>query len=624
MPGSEQVRRPVPARSVQPRSTRPRSGAISIGAARSTPQQAVAARQRLERQDDAAQEQTRTEEAARRDPLRIGEFTGRCDTIIHETRVANHQIYLYKQGTDREKKRDLGRLLTEIPAKHDELMERYLELSNTEVMNEMAPEVGRKKRAMLSIGIKALQDLEKELSYLHTQRDALGEKLKTPAAKRNYFQDKLRSGYPANCELHQMIKYVTALPEQSPDPMEEEEGQSAMEQINEFLSEASDQLEDNPAVNGLANIFNAVTNGYKFFIAIRKAVKKRHANWNEITEMVGNITSIIDSTVKFLDTTGLKAVASSVPVVGSVIGILMAVMNGVGHVITLVHARKNKTALVDVEHDLEERMLKNRQKEAQFGNSMRLDTEMRKNHWYSFSGTERERLLEGRENREAMRQRLHMSVTSGTNIYAQKLALKKERSAEMAKDNPDPQRIVALDSEIGRLRMVQDADRLGVTTEGKVKQNNRMKGASVGLAEVAADMASSIAKLCPGIGTVVGESIDKVKKISQYSTKFVRWIYSMTSHFKRQEQVKAIRRDALADTIMDRIDMLGTAEFDLQTLESQPSHTLNEHVLKAAFKGYDDLNVDLSRSLGITPKSLMVLNSRAMVRKTLAESFSAK
>ena len=169
-----------------------------------------------------------------------------------------------------------------------------------------------------------------------------------------------------------------------------------------------------------------------------------------------------------------------------------------------------------------------------------------------------------------------------------------------------------------------DADRLGVTTEGKVKQNNRMKGASVGLAEVAADMASSIAKLCPGIGTVVGESIDKVKKISQYSTKFVRWIYSMTSHFKRQEQVKAIRRDALADTIMDRIDMLGTAEFDLQTLESQPSHTLNEHVLKAAFKGYDDLNVDLSRSLGITPKSLMVLNSRAMVRKTLAESFSAK
>lgn len=98
----------------------------------------------------------------------------------------------------------------------------------------------------------------------------------------------------------------------------------------------------------------------------------------------------------------------------------------------------------------------------------------------------------------------------------------------------------------------------------------------------------------------------------------------MTSHFMRREQVKAIRRDALADTIMDRIDMLGTAEFDLQTLESQPSHTLNEHVLKAAFKGYDDLNVDLSRSLGITPKSLMVLNSRAMVRKTLAESFSAK
>lgn len=616
MAGTEQVTRTVPTRSA-----RPRRGGV-IGSARSSSRQATEARQRAERQDDAAQEQRRTEEAARQDPVKIGEFMGACDTIMHETRLANHQIYLYKQGTDREKKREIGRLLTELPAKHDELMERYAKLANTEVMNEMAPDVGRRKRAMLANAMNDLQDLEKGLALLNSQRDALGDKLKTPESKRTYFQEKLRSGYPVNCPLHQMVKYVVALPEQSPDPMEEEEGKSVLEQLNTFLNEASDTIEDNPALDGLASIFNVVTNGFKFFSSVRDAVKNGLKNWDQFSEMVGNITEIINSTMKFLDTTGLKSVGEHIPLVGSVFGILMSVMNGVGHVITLIHAGKNRSALVDVEQGLEARMMANRQKEAQYGNSMQLDTEMRKKHWYSRK--EEERMVEGRENREAFRQRLRLSVASGTNVYSRKLALKKERSAELAKEKPDSRRIAALDHEIGRLRMIQDSDRLSVTTEGKVKQNNRIRGASLGLVEVAADMASSIAKLCPGVGTVVGESIDKVKKISQYSTKFIKWVYSMTNRFKNREQRKMNRRDALADTIMDRIDMLGSPEFELQTLEDQPANTQNEHVLKAAFKGYDDLSFDLSRSLGISPKSLMLLNSRASVRKTLSESFAAK
>ena len=70
--------------------------------------------------------------------------------------------------------------------------------------------------------------------------------------------------------------------------------------------------------------------------------------------------------------------------------------------------------------------------------------------------------------------------------------------------------------------------------------------------------------------------------------------------------------------------MLGSPEFALETLENQPADTQDENILKAASKGYDDLRDDLQYSLGISPKSLRLLDSRSSVRRTLAAGFAAQ
>ena len=238
-------------------------------------------------------------------------------------------------------------------------------------------------------------------------------------------------------------------------------------------------------------------------------------------------------------------------------------------------------------------------------------------------------MVAGRESQEAMRQNLRASVTGANaggatqNIYMRKVQLKQERSRLLAAETPDMQRLAELDAQIGQLRMAQDADRLGTTTEGKVKQNIKIRSGVETLVVTAADLAAQIAKLCPGIGSLVGETIDKVVKIYGLGRKAASIIMKWFPKQKLKQQKKDARRESLASAMVDQMNMLASPEFDLNTLEGQPAENQDETVLKAAYKGYEDLNATLKYSLGISPRTVMLGESKEAVRKVLASGFSA-
>lgn len=598
----------------------------------------AARRQQEDLQREEQQGREAAEESARQGPISMTDFEKRCETIKIGANEALLWVSDYRKLDPRRKKRRLGGLLTELQEKKGELTDQYMALADLDV-DTSAFDSDRKRKALLSNAFSKLTAVQRAVGELTQERDSLGEGKGSPEAKRRYFQEKLKSQYPVNCDLHLMVKSVKALPENSQADTEEKgpDGLTMAEKFQGYLEKGSDLLEEDSALksvlDGFSDAIGMVVTGYKLFVGIKNMVNTKKSGekvaWSEIEEAVENATSLISDLLQKLEDLGLKALAKVIPIIGTVFEILMTVINGVGHVLSMITSIKNRSHLVTAERGLEARMMKNREKEAQYGNQIQLGTEIRRDHWYSRKKSEH--LVEGRENREAQRQQLRASVAGRTapgqarqNIYMQKVQLKRERSRLLASENPDAARVAELDSQIGKLRMAQDADRLGVATEGKVKQNNRIKDATIGLVTVATSLASQIAKLCPGIGTAVGEGIDTVMGIFTTSRKVILKIISLLPSHKQREQRKEARREGLADTILDQIDMLGSPEFALETLENQPADTQDENILKAASKGYDDLRDDLQYSLGISPKSLRLLDSRSSVRRTLAAGFAAQ
>ena len=192
------------------------------------------------------------------------------------------------------------------------------------------------------------------------------------------------------------------------------------------------------------------------------------------------------------------------------------------------------------------------------------------------------------------------------------------------KENKTPQDELAiqrLDQQIGQLRMAQDIQRLGVTDEAKSKQSKKVRSNSIKLVEIALDLASAIAKLFPGIGDLVSAGISLGKGIFDAGSKLGKWIYKQTKWYAAKEEQKAQRRSLLADTIVERLDMLANVNYDLATLYN-PNAKPDAYVVKAVYKEYDTLAVDLQRGMGAAPEVLATAQSKDVLKSRLALAFS--
>lgn len=557
------------------------------------------------------------------------EYTRLCDGVMSEayTKIKIPAQKMLAQDTAKyRQKRGIPILLKEIAEVRQDLRERMANLQDMEVEGD-ATEKHQKFQNVVAVMIQADLDI-----------DSLRRKNAEFVPDANHYLSLLKGKYSLQHPLYTLVKSYRAMPETSPTEQEKQKSKfrrggkkviTVAETMLDLMSGSKDVSKEHAShhdnevlkgriesvwyLDGIANAFTLLTSGYNLLKGFASSKKKTN---EDIGEMIDNFATFVTSIFSTMESFGLKQLEKAVPIVGAIFTIISSLFNGVTVMRNLGKAIGNRKVMDQAKRGLEDRLVRNRDKEKDLGHQVPELQTMIKRRGGKHEGVSATTVA---QQRQAFRQGFEQE-----NIYKKKVELKQQRLVLLNKENKTPQDELAiqrLDQQIGQLRMAQDIQRLGVTDEAKSKQSKKIRSNSIKLVEIALDLASAIAKLFPGIGDLVSAGISLGKGIFDAGSKLGKWIYKQTKWYAAKEEQKAQRRSLLADTIVERLDMLANVNYDLATLYN-PNAKPDAYVVKAVYKEYDTLAVDLQRGMGAAPEVLATAQSKDVLKSRLALAFS--
>ncbi len=557
------------------------------------------------------------------------EYTRLCDGVMSEayTKIKIPAQKMLAQDTAKyRQKRGIPILLKEIAEVRQDLRERMASLQDMEVEGD-ATEKHQKFQNVVAVMIQADLDI-----------DSLRRKNAEFAPDANHYLSLLKGKYSLQHPLYTLVKSYRAMPETGATEQEKQKSKlrrgakkvkTVAETMLDLMSGSKDVSKEHAShhdnevlkgriesvwyLDGIANAFTLLTSGYNLLKGFASSKKKTN---EDIGEMIDNFATFVTSIFSTMESFGLKQLEKAVPIVGAIFTIISSLFNGVTVMRNLGKAIGNRKVMAQAKRGLEDRLVRNRDKEKDLGHQVPELQTMIKRRGGKHEGVSATTVA---QQRQAFRQGFEQE-----NIYKKKVELKQQRLVLLNKENKTPQDELAiqrLDQQIGQLRMAQDIQRLGVTDEAKSKQSKKIRSNSIKLVEIALDLASAIAKLFPGIGDLVSAGISLGKGIFDAGSKLGKWIYKQTKWYAAKEEQKAQRRSLLADTIVERLDMLANVNYDLATLYN-PNAKPDAYVVKAVYKEYDTLAVDLQRGMGAAPEVLATAQSKDVLKSRLALAFS--
>lgn len=557
------------------------------------------------------------------------EYTRLCDGVMSEayTKIKIPAQKMLAQDTAKyRQKRGIPILLKEIAEVRQDLRERMANLQDMEVEGD-ATEKHQKFQNVVAVMIQADLDI-----------DSLRRKNAEFAPDANHYLSLLKGKYSLQHPLYTLVKSYRAMPETGATEQEKQKSKlrrgakkvkTVAETMLDLMSGSKDVSKEHAShhdnevlkgriesvwyLDGIANAFTLLTSGYNLLKGFASSKKKTN---EDIGEMIDNFATFVTSIFSTMESFGLKQLEKAVPIVGAIFTIISSLFNGVTVMRNLGKAIGNRKVMAQAKRGLEDRLVRNRDKEKDLGHQVPELQTMIKRRGGKHEGVSATTVA---QQRQAFRQGFEQE-----NIYKKKVELKQQRLVLLNKENKTPQDELAiqrLDQQIGQLRMAQDIQRLGVTDEAKSKQSKKIRSNSIKLVEIALDLASAIAKLFPGIGDLVSAGISLGKGIFDAGSKLGKWIYKQTKWYAAKEEQKAQRRSLLADTIVERLDMLANVNYDLATLYN-PNAKPDAYVVKAVYKEYDTLAVDLQRGMGAAPEVLATAQSKDVLKSRLALAFS--
>ena len=557
------------------------------------------------------------------------EYTRLCDGVMSEayTKIKIPAQKMLAQDTAKyRQKRGIPILLKEIAEVRQDLRERMASLQDMEVEGD-ATEKHQKFQNVVAVMIQADLDI-----------DSLRRKNAEFVPDANHYLSLLKGKYSLQHPLYTLVKSYRAMPETGATEQEKQKSKlrrgakkvkTVSETMLDLMSGSKDVSKEHAShhdnevlkgriesvwyLDGIANAFTLLTSGYNLLKGFASSKKKTN---EDIGEMIDNFATFVTSIFSTMESFGLKQLEKAVPIVGAIFTIISSLFNGVTVMRNLGKAIGNRKVMAQAKRGLEDRLVRNRDKEKDLGHQVPELQTMIKRRGGKHEGVSATTVA---QQRQAFRQGFEQE-----NIYKKKVELKQQRLVLLNKENKTPQDELAiqrLDQQIGQLRMAQDIQRLGVTDEAKSKQSKKIRSNSIKLVEIALDLASAIAKLFPGIGDLVSAGISLGKGIFDAGSKLGKWIYKQTKWYAAKEEQKAQRRSLLADTIVERLDMLANVNYDLATLYN-PNAKPDAYVVKAVYKEYDTLAVDLQRGMGAAPEVLATAQSKDVLKSRLALAFS--
>ncbi len=563
--------------------------------------------------------------------ISMTEYIGLCNDLKNDAilRIKNPvQGLLLKDK--REQKRNGPVLLEEVAEIRQDLRTRMSELQDMDVKGDVTA------KNMLFKGVVAVM-IQADL-----QIDALKKSSGEAQVDANHYLALLKGKYPISHPLHTLTVAFSSMPQTVPQ-QENDNGITAtdvLDKIQEVGDPALDLMGGSKDVaeahatfhkmeklkggiekagwlDGVASVLGMLSKGYSL---IKAFASDKEMSDEESAEFLDNLLGFASDLVDLFDTCGLIKYEKFVPIVGVIVTAISAVVNGVNTIRNLATALGARSSMKGAKRGLEERLVRNRDKEQKLGHAQPELQTMNKREGAFFR-----KKYEGisastvAQQRSAFRQGFE-----NENIYKKKVELKQQRAALLnTRQRTDAQnlQLEQLDQQIGQLRMAQDIQRLGVTDEAKSKQSKKAISASVDLAKIAIDLASAIAGLFPGIGDLVSAGLSLGKGLAEASSSAVKWIYHQTERYKRHQQRKQERRSMLADTVMERLEMLSSPEYRLGNLYT-PNVQPNPYLVKAAYKEYDALALDLQRGMGAAPEVLATAESKELLKNRLIIAFS--
>ncbi len=584
----------------------------------------------------------------------IAEFKRKGSDLIQDMvqRVKQPVDKFWAENTEhRQQKRNAPFLLAEITPVHQELQDRMRELQDIEVQG--SPE---EKKLVLN-GVSVMMQQNNELIgkvQLRAGIMKLGEA---------HYLVALRTKYSTSHPLYTLVqKYKTLPGRQRREAAEEEEEDSEAMEIAGLMMGLLDGSKDsaqegaklsgntkvaanakaaNEKLGGLTSMFGVIANGYALIQEIIKLSKMKKDNSTkaerdeQIVQLTNQLISSVKSVVDAGDSLGLYSLEKQMPIIGVVIGALNALLQGGVTIAEMVRAGSAHSAMADAKRGLEDRLFRNAQKENKLYDPNAPTQQNPQNAQATqqavpqlHTKTKREGFLWHKEYKGVSAQTVgeqKAQFRSGFtgNIYLEKLRLKQQRDVELQK-KPEERNgalVEELDEKIGRLRIAQDLQRLGVTDEAKSKQTKKLRSGAIDLVMIAVDLGAAIAKLFPGIGDMISAGLSLGKATIEASSKFGKWIYQQTKWYREKQQKKEARRSDLADTIMERLDMLSSNDCDLATL-LDPGSSPDRNVVKAVYKEYEALTLDLQKGMGVDLRILATAKSKTALKNRLVSAFS--
>ena len=560
------------------------------------------------------------------------EYTRLCDGVMSEayTKIKIPAQKMLAQDTAKyRQKRGIPILLKEIAEVRQDLRERMASLQDMEVEGD-ATEKHQKFQNVVAVMIQADLDI-----------DSLRRKNAEFAPDANHYLSLLKGKYSLQHPLYTLVKSYRAMPETGATEQEKQKSKlrrgakkvktvsetmldlmsgskEVAEEHAEFhkIDSLTKKLEAVSYLNAIASAITFLIEGYSLLKSFASTKKKTN---EDIGKMLDRFSAVVESLFSTMESSGLNQLEKVIPMVGAIFTIISSFFNSIVVIRNLVKAAGNRRVMDKAKRGLEERLVKNRNKEKDLGHQIPELQTMTKRKGARLKKYEGVSATTVAQQRQAFRQGFEQE-----NIYKKKVELKQQRLVLLNKENKTPQDELAiqrLDQQIGQLRMAQDIQRLGVTDEAKSKQSKKIRSNSIKLVEIALDLASAIAKLFPGIGDLVSAGISLGKGIFDAGSKLGKWIYKQTKWYAAKEEQKAQRRSLLADTIVERLDMLANVNYDLATLYN-PNAKPDAYVVKAVYKEYDTLAVDLQRGMGAAPEVLATAQSKDVLKSRLALAFS--
>lgn len=575
-------------------------------------------------------------------PISQQEYQGLCMRVREDTATGIQKPIegFYKNAANkREQKRQIPLLLADIAVTQRELRTRAAQLEDKEV--ECTEE-----------------EKENELKKMYETLDAADEMVERLKQKNgelnpdvNIYLGQLKK-YSINHPLNILVKQYQNMPATASQAQQDEDSlimnlvetgaslggttsdltggsKDLAEEISKALGNAG--LEDNISAVGdimdkITGIFSLILSGYEIVMQIIKICKmneKENSKKERLEERVAlaeQLITLAQNAIGTGDSFGLFDLEKHMPVIGVVMGALNAFLQGGMTILNLTAGIQGYSKMSDTKRALEERLVRNRDKEKRLGNQSmpELETTMKRKGLFGKERYEGVSAKTARDQGQAFRQGF------GTeNIYKKKLELKRQRDQELKKkpSEQDVTLIGQLDRQIGQLRMAQDIERLGVTDEGKSKQTKKIRGGTTDILSVAIDLSASIAKMFPGIGDMVSAGFSIGKTVAETSISFGKWIYSMTKTYSKKQDEKSARRSHLADIIMERLDMLAEPEYAIENLIA-PNAQPDRHVVKAVYKEFSALELDLQKGMGAAPEILSHATSKEDLKEHLIRAFS--